>query len=126
MDKVTKECNNKNRNHRTKIGPWNFIPVHIQSLTFADDIALIADTPDKLQQIVRSWEDKTKEMGMIVNPNKSKILHITKNKENRTRNINITINGTQLENVEQYKYQGTIFTSNGKISEEIKSIYILV
>ena len=120
MDKVTKECNNKTRNCKTKIGHWHLVPVNIQSLTFADDKALIAETPDKLQQIVRSWEDKTRDMDMIVNPNKSKILHITKNKENRIQNICITLNGEQLENVEQYKYLGTIFTSNGKISEEIK------
>ena len=78
MDKVTKECNNKNRSHRVKIGHWNLTPISIQSLVFADDIAIIAENPEKLQQIVHSWEEKLKAMDMMVNPHKSKVLHVTK------------------------------------------------
>lgn len=120
MDKVAKECNNKNRKFRTKLGHWNLIPTHIQSLIFADDIVLIADSPDKLQQILKNWEEKLKEMNMIINPNKSKILHVTKNKE-QNLDLNITIQEEKLEVVEQYKYLGTMFSKSGKISEEIKN-----
>ena len=58
--------------------------------------------------------------GMMINVNKSKVLQITKNKEER-RQCMIKMNGENLEFVDQYKYLGTIFSNNGKINEEIKN-----
>ena len=94
MDKICKDCNNKSRQFRTKIGHWNLKPIHIQTLLFADDIAIIASTPDKLQQLLQIWEEKLKETHMIINTNKSKILEITKEKEKQE--INIQMNGETL------------------------------
>ena len=67
---------------------------------------------------MKTWEEKLKEKDMIVNPNKSKILHVTKNIQRD--NIRITMNGVELETVDEYKYLGTIITKNGKINREIK------
>ena len=61
-----------------------------------------------------------KDKGMMINVNKSKVLQITKNKEER-RQCMIKMNGENLEFVDQYKYLGTIFSNNGKINEEIKN-----
>ena len=118
MDKVARECNNKCRQYRTKLGHWNMAPIYIQTTIFADDIAILADTPEKLKNILRVWEEKLKEKDMTVNPNKSKILHVTKNIQQS--NISITMNGVELETVDEYKYLGTIITRNGKINREIK------
>ena len=118
MDKICKDCNNKSRQFRTKIGHWNLKPIHIQTLLFADDIAIIASTPDKLQQLLQIWEEKLKETHMIINTNKSKILEITKEKEKQE--INIQMNGETLEVVEEFTYLGTVFTKNGKITREVQ------
>ena len=111
--------NNKCMQHAcTKLGHWNMALICTQTTIFADDIAILADTPYKLQNILKTWEEKLKEKYMIVNPNKSKILHVTKNIQRD--NIRITMNGVELETVDEYKYLGTIITKNGKINREIK------
>lgn len=101
-----------------KIRHWKLIPVYLQSLLFADNIALVTDTPEKLQTLVKIWHEKLKDKSMQVNVSKSKILHITKDKEPEITRI--IIDGNELEEVEEYKYLGTIFTRNGKINNEIK------
>ena len=55
---------------------------------------------------------------MKVNPKKSKILPIAKKENNN--NIQIYMEGTQMEVVTEYKYLGTIFTQNGKINQEVQ------
>ena len=55
---------------------------------------------------------------MIIKTNKSKVLHITKEKDEE--NINIQMNGGTLEVVEEFTYLGTVFNKKGKINREIQ------
>ena len=57
---------------------------------------------------------------MILNPNKCKILHVSKQDINGD-NINIKMGGENLEVVDDFKYLGTLFHKNGKIGQEIKN-----
>ena len=119
MDEITKECNNKCRSKKTNVGHWNMQPVYIQTLTYADDIVIIADTPAKLQYILDEWVKALTKRGLLVNPNKSKILHVSKNEENKTFPINL--GGVEIETVQEFKYLGTFFSRDGKIDREIKN-----
>ena len=81
----------------------------------------MVDKETNLQEIINVWEEKLKEKGMQVNPNKSKVMHIHKDKKDpNPTSHNFTMNGQMLEIVDQYKYLGTIFTQNGKINQEVK------
>ena len=121
MDQVTKDCNNKLRSKKTKIGYWNLQPIYVQALTYADDVVLIADSKEKLQEIVTTWVENLKLRNLDINANKSKVLYITKKKEEETGNPKITVGTDELEAVNQFKYLGTMFSRNGKIGTEIKN-----
>jgi hypothetical protein len=61
MDAIFKIC--KRRTPRTRVRFWNMQYVYAQSLLFADDIVLIADTEEKLYTSVIEWTHKVeKEM----------------------------------------------------------------
>ena len=121
MDQITKESNNKLRHIKTKIGYYNLQPIYIQSLTYADDIVLVADTEQKLQEIVRVWTENLKAENLNINTGKSKIMLVTKKKEEEIVTPKIKIDNKELEVVKQYKYLGTVFNTKGKINEEIKN-----
>lgn len=118
MDDVTKKCSEKTR--KTKIGNWNMEPVWVQNLLFADDIALIADTKEKLQNLVTEWTEELEERGMEVNRKKSKVMKFSRNGE-IDENMRITCGDEELEQVTSYEYLGALFTSDGKIEEELKN-----
>jgi hypothetical protein len=65
MDAIFKIC--KRRTPRTRIGFWNMQHVYAQSLLFADDIALIADTEEKLQKSMIEWTHEVERKGMELN-----------------------------------------------------------
>ena len=57
------------------------------------------------------------EVGLIINGKKTKYLKCTK-KDTRTKNLNI--NSLHIEQVQQYKYLGSIINDSNTIEEEIK------
>ena len=63
----------------------------------ADDILLIADTEDKLQQMVTEWTMKIESKGMELNPKKSKVMIVSKRP--REAKTNITCKNENLESV---------------------------
>ena len=121
MDKVTKICNNKLRQRKLKIGYWNLQPVYVQALIYADDVVLMAETEEKLQEIVTTWTNNLKSMNLTMNAEKCKILQITRKKEEEIIKPKIKVEEIELENVEQFNYLGTVFSGNGKIGQEIKN-----
>ena len=78
---------------------------------------MITENKENLQYIITEWVSELTKKGMEVNISKSKILPVSKTKENE--NIQI-INRELMEVVDEYKYLGTIFTRNGKINREIQ------
>jgi hypothetical protein len=80
--------------------------VYAQSLLFADDIVVIADTEEKLQRSVIEWTQSRKERnGTELNEKKSKVMKVSERGEG---NINIQCKGEMLEQVDSYTYLGTV------------------
>ena len=80
----------------------------IFALLYADDIALIADSPEKLQQLiqhVKLWCDKWR---LSIKSEKTQIVHFRKKKTPRTDLIFISRDVT-LKVVSSYKYLGMVF-----------------
>jgi hypothetical protein len=61
MEAIFKIC--KRRTPRTRVGFWHMHHVHAQSLLFADDIVLIADTEEKLHKSVIEWTHEVERNG---------------------------------------------------------------
>ena len=80
----------------------------IFALLYADDIALIADSPEKLQQLiqhVKLWCDKWR---LSINTEKTQIVHFRKKTTPRTDLIFI-FGDVTLKVVSSYKYLGMVF-----------------
>ena len=80
----------------------------IFALLYADDIARIADSPEKLQQLiqhVKLWCDKWR---LSINTEKTQIVHYRKKKTPRTDLIFI-FGDVTLKVVSSYKYSGMVF-----------------
>ena len=88
----------------------------IHTVKYADDLVLLTkeekvlqDTIDKLIEIGRCF-------GMEMNVEKTKIMGISR----QPLPVKIMIDQKQLENVESFKYLGSILTNDGRFSCEIK------
>jgi len=89
----------------------------INNLRYADDIVLIAQSPQALQRLLDKVEAVSREYGLEINTKKTKVMTITPQKEQ----IAIIYQGKKLEQVETFKYLGAIITENDDCSKEIQA-----
>ena len=90
---------------------------NINNIRYADDTALVADSNDKLQEIVNKVKQESDEKGLNMNVNKTKTM-VTSKTEGKEAHINVE--GKELEQVKTFKYLGQIIDQNGKCEEEIR------
>ena len=85
----------------------------LTSLLYADDIVLMADSADKLQEMIDEVERFCSEWRLGLNARKSKIMVVAPNGSVESNDNEPTYNfgGTPLEVVTEYKYLGVIFTN---------------
>jgi len=88
--------------------------VHL--LMFADDIVIVADTPQLLQRKINTAQSFCEEMGLMVHANKTQMVIFGKRKPDKSR-YTFTWAKTPLEIVDSYNYLGVRFYSNGLFSE---------
>ena len=88
----------------------------IHTAKYADDLVLLA----KEEMVVHDMIDKLIEIGryygMEINVEKTKVMRISR----QPFSVKIIINQKQLENVESFKYFGSILTNDGRCTCEIK------
>ena len=91
---------------------------NINNLRYADATALLICNEKDLQDLVTAVNDKGKPYGMEMNVMKAKTMVISRSKQ--APNINISIEGKPVEQVEKMVYLGHIVTGTGKCDTEIK------
>ena len=74
-------------------------------LAYADDIVLVANTAEELQNMLNVLSTWCKNNDMVVNVNKTNILHLRKPSKQKT-NYTFVTDGDTLEIVTQYRYLG--------------------
>jgi hypothetical protein len=88
----------------------------IHAVKYADDLVLLAKEEKVLQDMI----DKLIEIGICygieMNVEKTKLMRISR----QPLPVKIMIDQKQLENVESFKYLGSILTNEGKFTCEIK------
>ena len=92
---------------------------NVNNIRYADDTALIADSEEKLQDLVLGLVRASSERGLKLNVAKTKVMVITKGDERIEASV--SVNGQVLEQVERYKYLGSIVTRDARCVEEIKT-----
>ena len=94
----------------------------ITNLRFADDIALITDSMEKLSELTERLDKASAEMGMEINGEKCKIMQIgKKNNMQDADNIDIQVGNHTIEKVNDFKYLGAYISDNARCEKEIKT-----
>jgi hypothetical protein len=91
---------------------------YLNNLRFADDIVLIASTPNDLQKMINELNEKSNEVGLTINLQKTKIM--------ARDTVSISLGHEQLQQVNKYIYLGQHFslqdqTQIGEINRRISA-----
>ena len=90
----------------------------VNQLLFADDTALVADPEELLRRLVEEFGRVCQRRGLKVNVGKSKVMKCSRDVDGG--DLDIRLNGEQLEKVDCFKYLGSTVASDGKIEAEVK------
>ncbi|KAK3562387.1 hypothetical protein QTP86_033524 [Hemibagrus guttatus] len=95
-------------------GVW-FGDHRISSLIFADDVVLLAPSRLDLQHALGRFAAECEAAGMRVSTSKLEAMVLDQKKVART----LQVGGEVLPQVEEFKYLGVLFTSEGRMDREI-------
>jgi len=89
----------------------------IQTVKYADELVLMAKEETMLQDVIDKLIEIGRCYGMEMNVEKTKVLRISR----QPSQVTIMIDQKQLENVECFKYLGSMLTNDRRCTCEIKS-----
>ena len=84
---------------------------NVSILAFADDIVLIAKNTEELQKILKEVENWCKKFRLLVNTDKTKIVHFRQKRKVKT-SCKFMFNNADLEIVDKYKYLGVMLNEH--------------
>ncbi len=73
-----------------------------ETFAYADDIAIVTDSPDALQIAVNRWQDGMARSGMKINTRKTEVMAVGRELEQ----LSVDCNGERLAEVENFNYLG--------------------
>jgi len=90
----------------------------LKDVRFADDQGMVADSEIGLQRLMDGLGSAAHQYDMKINVKKTKVMRVSRKGEG---DVNIFIEGKQVEQVKKFKYLGSIITDDGRCEEEIKA-----
>jgi hypothetical protein len=91
-----------------------------QALAYADDINFVGESIDTINKNTETLLDASKEVGVEVNPEKTKYMLMSPSQKIGQKH-SIKIANRSFEGVAKFKYIGTTLTDQNFVHEEIKS-----
>ena len=88
---------------------------NIKNLRYANDTAVVADSEEKLKCLVQTLVQASEERGLRLNISKSKVM-VTSKRVTST-GTNIVIDGRVSEQVEYFKYLGSVTTQDRRCKD---------
>ena len=79
---------------------------------------MVADSEEKLCQLVAEFGRVCERRKLQVNVGKSKVMRCTRN--GGGAGLNVTLNGEVLEEVDQFKYLGSVVAANGGVEADVR------
>jgi hypothetical protein len=92
-----------------------------QLLVYAVDVNIVGEKTDTIKKNTEALLDANKEVGLEVNPEKTKYILMPRSQKTGQR-CSIKIANRSFEHVVKFRYFGTTLTNQNCIHEEIKSI----
>ena len=89
----------------------------IQNVKYADDLVLMAKEETVLQGMIDKLIETGRCYGMEMNVEKTKVMRISR----QPTPVTIMIDQKQLENVECFKYLGSILTNDGSVRVKLNA-----
>jgi hypothetical protein len=89
-------------------------------LVYADDVNIVGENIDTIQRNTKALLDASKEVGLEVNPEKTKYMLVSRCQKAGQRQ-SIKTGNRSFESVAKFKYLETTLTDQNCIHEEIKS-----
>ena len=112
MDGVVREVNARVLGRGLKLVDGNENEWELNQLLFADDTVVVADSERKLCQLVTEFGRVCERRKLRVNVGKSKVMRCTR--------LNAMLNGEALEEVDQFKYLGSVIAANGGVEADVR------
>ena len=101
--------------------------IFLATISFADDLVLMAPTRNALDKMVQLCASYCNEYGLSFNASKSKIIVFSKSRIDYTNLHPVTLNGREIEYVEKITYLGTSIASKKGLtfsaSNELSKFY---
>ncbi len=92
--------------------------VHVSVLTYADDIVILSSSYSEMQGLLEAVNCHAAAVGMRINASKTTVMSALIPGEQRQA---VLLDGEPLEDVDKFKYLGSMFVANGQGTEEIRS-----
>ena len=103
MDRITKEA--------------NLEPEALDVLLSSDDQSLAHESKERLKEHTSSLNSTCEEYDMKISVTKTETMNVSRT----PGTLNIKINDTNLKQVKEFKYLGSIFTDDGRMNRETKN-----
>jgi hypothetical protein len=94
---------------------WSFFS-HLEDLDFADDLAILSTTHKQLQEKTDRLTSYAKQTGLNINTTKTQVMNI-----NPKQVEHITVDGSPLENVDEFTYLGSLISSDNGVKKDIQA-----
>ena len=118
IDGVVREVNARVLGRGVELIDANDNAWQMNQLLFADDTVVVADSEEKLCQLVNEFGRVCKRRKLRVNVGKSKVMRCT-NGEDGNR-LNVVLDGEVLEEVSQFKYLGSVIAADGGVEADVR------
>ncbi|BHF65225.1 hypothetical protein SprV_0200823500 [Sparganum proliferum] len=92
----------------------------VNELLFADDCALNTTSEEEMQRSMDLFSAACENFGLVINTQKTVVMHQPPTNSTTPPNApQISVNGTQLQVVENFPYLGSTLSRNIKIDDEV-------
>ena len=117
-DGVVTEVNTRVLGRGLKLVDGNDNEWELNQLLYADDTVVVADYERKLCQLVTEFGRVYERRKLRVNVGKNKVIRRTRNEDGAR--LNAMLNGEALEEVDQFKYLGSVIAANGGVEADVR------